>query len=249
MHERGLAKELLATNYNAAYKIESLLGHDGLMLQRLHAEFDGAIPPWGDVKPEVLEQQKFRSLLNLYGVRYLLVKSSEAALLSKYYQLLYSGDEVSLFENGQARPRLFPITAPQEIEAATAPSFVGEERGWGSPLEPPSPPATVELRSYDDAHLGADVTFGRDGILVHGTNYVSGWHAKIDEVPTPVFRVAGSLQGISVPQGQHHVEFWYAPESVKWGAIVSAVAGGLVVLLCLWPRGQKTQDFSSKGVL
>jgi hypothetical protein len=240
MQERGLAKELLAANYHTAYKVESLIGHDGLMLRRLHAKFEGAIPPWGDVAPDFIEQQKFRSLLNLYGVRYLLVKSDKASLLSKYYKPLYSTGEVSVFENDQARSRLFPILPRQRAEVTHEEAVLVDEyeRIWVSSLQSTVSAATVTLRDYADAHLAADVAFEQDGVLVHSTNYVSGWHARIDGVPTPVFLVAGSLQGIFMPRGQHHVEFSYVPGSVKWGAALSAIAGGLVALLCLWPQAR-----------
>jgi len=239
MQERELGKELLAANYNTAYKVESLIGHDGLMLRRLHAEFDGAIPPWGEVSPDFVERQKFRSLLDLYGVRYLLARSSKAFSLSKYYRLVYSTHEVSIFENDQARSRLFPLIPYRETEGATETVLVDEyKRRWISSLPPTLPSATITLHDYNVDHLAADITFEQDGALVHSTNYVSGWRAKIDGVPTPVFLVAGSLQGVSVPQGQHCVEFWYAPESVQWGAAISAFAGGGIILLCLWPRAR-----------
>jgi hypothetical protein len=237
MQKRELAKELLAANYHTAYKVESLIGHDGLMLRRLHAEFEGAIPPWGDVAPDFIEQRKFRSLLNLYGVRYLLVKSDKASLLSKYYKPLYSTEEVSVFENDQARSRLFPLIPYRGTEGAAETILVDEyKREWVSSLNSTSSAVTITLRDYNEGRLAADVAFEQDGVLVHGTNYVSGWHATIDGVPTSIFLVTGSLQGVSVPQGQHRVEFWYAPESMKWGAAISALAGGGIALLCLWPR-------------
>lgn len=238
MQSRELAKELLAANYNAAYKVESLIGHDGLMLRRLHAKFGAAIPPWGDVPPDLVEQQNFRSLLNLYGVRYLLVKTGKASLLSRYYKPVYATDEVSVFENDQARPRIFPVLPSQEAKAASEETVLVDEykRVWTSALNPPLSSATVRLREYEDDYLVADVAFTRDGALIHSTNFVSGWRATVDGVPTPVFSVAGSLQGVVVPQGSHQVEFCYEPRSVKWGAAMSLVAGGLVVLLCLWPQ-------------
>ena len=49
------------------------------------------------------------------------------------------------------------------------------------------------------------------GILVHGTNYSSGWNATVDSGPTPVFPVADLVQGVQVPPGQHRVEFRYGP--------------------------------------
>lgn len=174
----------------------------------------------------------------------MLVKSSKASSLSKYYRLVYSTNEVSLFENDQARSRLFPLIPYRGTEGATETVLVDEyERRWISSLNSTSSATTITLRDYNEGRLAADIAFAQDGVLVHGTNYVSGWHATIDGAPTPIFLVAGSLQGVSVPQGQHRVEFWYMPESVWWGGAVGAMAGGGIVLLCLWPRaGRLVRD-------
>lgn len=377
--DAALAKDLLGANYNMAYDIESVVGLDGLMLRQVNQVSGEAIVPWGYISPDIVERPQFRNLLDLWGVRYLLVRLENATPLAQNYTHIASTESVSIFENEQARLRLFPIMAPEEVSTVSqtfggqitlmdyflgevqstdggspgialftwwscrnpvaedytlymhyvdgsgdllaqddhllglrlpggtlptsqwacpgyyrdvsyVPSELAESgelhvalglwipetgqrlvpsgglrvdqfgrtclevggleqvepmagavlmdewgRMWIDSPEPSSYLETVRLLHYEGDRIGADVIFERDGILVHGTNYVSGWKAIVDDMQVPVLRVAGFLQGVLVPQGRHRVEFRYEPDSVKWGAAISAISLGVTAMLCLWP--------------
>lgn len=79
--------------------IESVIGPDGLMPKVVSVASGGAIPPWGYVSPDAIEQPRFRDLLNLWGVRYLLIRSGSASpLLARYYTYVTTIDGVEIFE-------------------------------------------------------------------------------------------------------------------------------------------------------
>lgn len=84
-------------------------------------------------------------------------------------------------------------TSPEEV------LFDEYGRMWIDSSEPSSYSETVRLLYYKGDRIGADVALKRDSVLVHSTNYVSGWRATVDDVPVPVFRVADFLQGVFVP--------------------------------------------------
>jgi hypothetical protein len=385
----GDDQELLAPNYSAAYGVESLIGYEApvFVLRRFYSTFDGMIPSWGYVSRDAVEQTQFRTLLNVVGVRYLLVRSEKTEPLARYYPRLVSIKGVDVYLNEQAYPRLFPAMSPaktmkppqtfggrislvdyslrktsdseryalvtwwacQSLIADnytlyvhymdddgnllgqddhlliarylggptptglwTCPGYYRDESyipkelvetgkvqvalGLWIPetgqklssagslpvdqygrtrlaIRIPEPAevvsesvlldeygrmwidsptsvtgSTVQLLDYEGDRIEADVVFERDGLLVHGTNYASGWKARIDGLPVPILRVDGFLQGVLVPQGSHRVEFWYDPDSVKWGAVISAFSLGLVALIGLWPWRRRKSRFVGEGL-
>jgi hypothetical protein len=48
-------------------EISDLVGLDGLMLDQVSQVSEGVLKPWGYISPEVVEQSRFRELLNLWG--------------------------------------------------------------------------------------------------------------------------------------------------------------------------------------
>ena len=124
---------------------------------------------------------------------------------------------------------------PQTDASVVAPAFLDEHGGlWAMPYRSTASAPSVQQAYYDGDRIGADVAFDRAGILVHATNYISGWKATVDGVPAPVLSVADLVQGVQVPSGQHRVEFRYAPVAFTVGAAISALALGVMALLVFW---------------
>jgi membrane protein YfhO len=57
-----------------------------------------------------------------------------------------------------------------------------------------------------------------------------GWEALVDGRPTPIERVDSVLRGISVPQGEHRVEFVFRPSSFR-GGVACALTGFALLLI------------------
>ena len=72
---------LLAPNYAAAFSMEGLIGNESLAPRRFIAGFGGAMPMTGQVELEALNRPTFRTLLDLFGVKYLLVKPNKGFAL------------------------------------------------------------------------------------------------------------------------------------------------------------------------
>ena len=62
-------------------------------------------------------------------------------------------------------------------------------------------------------------------VLVLAEAYYPGWEAHIDGAqPADIFPVYHVFRGVSVPAGQHTVEFRYRPLSFRIGATLSVTA-------------------------
>jgi hypothetical protein len=219
MADSRLAQTLLGANYFAFYKLESLIGHEGLQLRQFNIAFKGRIPPWGNVEAECIRDLHFRALMDVYGVRYILARDERAPILSEYYSLISSDNGVSLFENPQARPRLFTL-----YSNATEDNL--------------KPGNSVKITHYEENRISASIQFCRDGFLVHGTNIATGWKATLDHKSVPIQKGEGATQKILVPAGSHEVEFYFMPDSFKWGLASSFLSILLVVALVLLNRSR-----------
>lgn len=233
MLDRGLGKALLAANYNAAYGVESVIGHDGLMLRRLFMAFRGKIPPWGYVTPDAVEDPGFRVLLDQMGVGYLLVRSGRGEHLLKYYRRIAEGDGVEIYRNDSARPRLFGVV-PVENAGVDAEGervvFVDPQgRLWTDP--PVAKRYRIRLLEYSGDRVVAQTSFEGEGLLIHSANWVRGWRAWVDGKPVPVIPVNGFLQGVAVPPGEHQVVLEYAPVSFWLGVGIACLS--FIALLAL----------------
>lgn len=76
----------------------------------------------------------------------------------------------------------------------------------------------------------ARVTCPRSTRLVRRETDYPGWSARIDGHATPIRRVDGLFQAITIPAGSHRVTFAYAPRHIKW-AYAAFAAGTLSLLL------------------
>lgn len=239
MLERGLGKALLAANYNAAYGVESLIGHDGLMLRQLNEVSKGKIPAWGWVAPEAVEDPAFRALLDQWNVRYLLVGAGRGGILAKYYPQVALVDSMEIYENPRARLRLFalvPVEGP-DLNPTNHPGAFIDSSGklWTDP--PPGARYDVLLRGYSGDRVEVDVSFEGNALLIHSVNLVRGWQVWVDGKPAPLVRVNGVFQGVYVPEGDHRVVFAYMPDSLWFGIGVGGVAlGGLLAVWMEWRR-------------
>ncbi len=98
-------------------------------------------------------------------------------------------------------------------------------------LPPPGDPAgaEVKLARYEPQRLELQTRNAQAGFLVLSEIYYRGWDAFIDGRRVPVERVNYALRGLSVPAGEHRVEFVFRSPSFNQGARLA----GLGVLLLL----------------
>lgn len=91
----------------------------------------------------------------------------------------------------------------------------------------------------------AQLSCRRPTTLVRRETWFRGWTARVDGHLTPIRRVDGLFQAVSVPAGSHRIVFSFAPPGIGWGWL--ALIGGCV-LMCLPWVSAKTGRPWSRGV-
>jgi uncharacterized membrane protein YfhO len=64
--------------------------------------------------------------------------------------------------------------------------------------------------------------------------YPYGWTATIDGKETPIARVDYVLRALSIPAGEHNIEFRFEPSSFVIGDRISMIIGILSILIVLY---------------
>jgi hypothetical protein len=83
---------------------------------------------------------------------------------------------------------------------------------------------TVDAQKIENGEFSFKVSTTTDALLSLANTYYPGWQAKIDGQKTEILAANINAQAVLVPQGEHTVEFKYAPGSFKTGLAISTTA-------------------------
>lgn len=157
-------------------------------------------------------------------------------------------DDLVIYENKNAFPRAWLVgglryATDEEILAGLKSDALDLRRGAWAPIgEQPNigdagkiadVSGRVAASSLKSSRQTFEVQTDRDGFLIVNDNFHRNWSARIDGVPTPIFRADYNFRGVRIPQGTHVVEFTYRPPYLYATLAVSiltaaALAGGVL---------------------
>jgi hypothetical protein len=168
------------------------------------------------------------------------------------HTLGYRSEDVAVYRNHDVLPRAFVVhqaRAVQDDDEALQLLRQGDFEPRSEVLLDTEPVQSslfasneadrADLDTYDAQHVTIEVDSAADGYLVLTDAWYPGWHARVDGQEVPLLRADVIFRAVQVPAGQHVVEFEYAPQSFRVGALISGTA--LIVLLGLWLVLEKLQ--------
>jgi hypothetical protein len=154
-----------------------------------------------------------------------------------------------LYENAFPLPRAFMAYnwTPAADRVAAVKAFGGRTsvddfqrpviEGVGTPGQGDSEPA--EFTIDGDTRVALKVDAKQPGYLILADTYYPGWKAKVDGKETKIHPANVWFRAVAVPAGTHNVEFVYRPKTVIFGALISALAGLLIVLGLVLPERRR----------
>lgn len=95
-------------------------------------------------------------------------------------------------------------------------------------------PGSAKVTRHEPNQIDVKTVSATPSLLVLSENHYPGWRAQVDGQAVDVLRVDYNLRGVTVPAGNHLVEFVYQPGSVLAGLIISLLT---LVALVLWWGG------------
>jgi hypothetical protein len=189
-------------------------------------------------------------LVDFLNIKYLLTPS-DVTLPDDRFQLLSDGD-TRVYRNRRVQPRAFLVDDAIVVRRNEARRAIRDRIDLtqtvvlDQPLEASAQPdrstgdvGAAEIRRYGDQV--ATIATRADGrrLLVMSDVFYPGWVATIDGVAVPVHRANYAFRAVSVPAGDHIVEFRYRPASVRVGAWASL--SGIVSVCALLIRGRRRE--------
>lgn len=186
-------------------------------------------------------------LLDMLNVRYILVPKSLDSQpdIAAWTKLVYQDNEVYVYENLRVMPRSWIVHDVQpsqdglELKAlrwGTADgkqvAFVEGELPAVAQFDPDMPPERVTITDYQPESITLQTISSADGFLVLADLYTEEWNAYLNGEKVPVLRTNHAFRGISLPAGDHLVEFRYEPPMARTGLLITGVS--YPVLIVVW---------------
>jgi Bacterial membrane protein YfhO len=206
------------------------------------------LPPGFQNQPDlpftyVTSEPYNRPLLELLGVRYLLVSAPQGLQEARRlgYRQVAAADGLAVFEDDQALPRSHLVgdvvavgDDSQALGLLASPSFDPRRTATLSRISCPTSGTSqteAQLVRNDAETVEARTHSQQTSLLVVSNVDYPGWTAQVDGRPAPVGRVDGLLQGVCLSPGDHHVVLRFRP--TQWSLAVTATGSGALALLAL----------------
>ncbi|MBA2362421.1 MAG: YfhO family protein [Chloroflexia bacterium] len=192
---------------------------------------------------EIFEQGLDSPLLDMLGVRYIVLHASPNADTEDVRQLIrehptvYLGSGIRVLENRRAFPRAWIVHQAQQVQRGTALKLLasGTVDGKHTALieeQPPKlafpsegkAPERVEIMSYEPERISIRTASGAAGLLVLSEVSYPAWKAYVDGQRVPVYRTNHLFRSVLLPEGDHLVEFRYESTTLRVGVVISSIA-------------------------
>ncbi len=241
------ADHLIQPNLNMFYGIRDFRGYDitiSMLYQHfLFALFPGTEPLLGNNGGDIRSRPYTPPdpvIASIAGIRYLVFEST-THLNNAYYRFMGSYEDLSLWENPDAKPIIYLAGAVQPV------TYNEEALDILSSHDPkllttPVVAGVDESGSFDNAKIRLTRIKDRagehvvkidavsNGFLVINEPYYPGWHAYVDSKEVQMYHVNYLFQGIKIPEGNYIVRIVYSPDMFYIGLVLSLITLGLMIV-------------------
>jgi O-antigen/teichoic acid export membrane protein len=259
----------LIANTGWQYGLEDVRGYDSLFSKQ-YADYMNHIAPqtgldFNRINPILYDnpQALLAPELDALNVRYIItdwiIRPQEEFGVDDLAQvglaLVYEDSGVRIYENLDAKPRVYTLPHPN-------PSPLGEGLSQPTAVPPPQadqglsqlaavPPLPLErglggeatVTAYESSTVYTDVETESETWLIYSGTYAEGWRAFVRpqgadedaEKEIPVEKIDGNFRGVKLDAGAWTVRWRYSPQSFQLGAFTSFISTMVVIfLLLIW---------------
>jgi hypothetical protein len=237
--------DTLPPNTASVYGLDDVRGYDGMFIRRYSELLEVGFQFTGSAHH--LVDAATPHLLDLLNVKYVLTPP-DVDLSADRFALVDDGP-MHVYVNRKVLPRAFLVDTYVVADGDAARRAIRDgvpdlsrtaiiDRDL-DPAERPQPaggdPGAAIMRRYEDETVVIATSTSGRRLLMLSDAYYPGWVATVDGTPVTIERADCALRAVSVPPGEHLVEFSYRPMSLRVGALISLIAA-LAVMWLLWPR-------------
>jgi hypothetical protein len=205
---------------STSYHHKSIGGYHGAKLKRYQELIDSCI------------SRNNMEVLNMLNTKYLITRSEQGPRVQRNPMALGNAwfvDEVSLVPNADAELAALSRLGFSARQTAIIDQRFADE--LANPIIVPDSAAVITFDEYRPNYLKYSYTAEKPRLAVFSEIYfANGWNAYVDGEPFPHFRANYVLRAMSLPAGDHIVEFKFEPKVYATGEQYS-LAGSVLLLL------------------
>jgi hypothetical protein len=168
------------------------------------------------------------SLVNLLGVRYIIVPKTSAQYLQAFardgFRPVHDSRFTVVFENPDALPRAFSVDIARDGDQATLPSALAGR----------ITPSTIT--TYRNTRVAITGVASGPSLIVLTDNWHENWSAVLNGAPTSIVRVNETFRGVWVPAGEFTIEMSYQPRTLPFAVVISILSVLILVATGVSPR-------------
>jgi hypothetical protein len=234
---------------------QQVMRHDAESIHpqaRMRQSLDKALERWSSPLEDYLKNDVFWSvkvdtienqdLFDLLQVRYLL--SSRRLQIDGYRPVEGAESTMRIYQNtNTSRTRLYydwktvSTNILDRMKKVDVEKTVLVESEIPAPGYPSDPSGSVVLEEESAHRVVVQVESTAESVLVLFDRFSPGWKALLDGADElKVFPAQYIFRGVYVPAGKHRIEFFYQPESVRIGAIITLISAAACFLVATWIR-------------
>ena len=105
---------------------------------------------------------------------------------------------------------------------------------------------TMEILQFENTYVKGKVTVVQDGLLYTSIPQDGHWVVYVDGEKAGSTLVGGAMVAVSLPEGEHIVEFRYKNPSFTWGVVISLTGAVIFAALCFlkyhYPKIKKRKE-------
>ncbi|MDP9382269.1 MAG: YfhO family protein, partial [Chloroflexota bacterium] len=253
-------KALEVNNRSVLLHLQDVQGYNAVHLARYDeymTALNGRDQNYHDA--EIFEQGLDSPLLDMLGVRYIVLHASPNADTEDVRQLIrehptvYLGSGIRVLENRRAFPRAWIVHEAQQARRGTALELLSSGAVDGKHtalIEEPSPkldlpsknkaPEQADIVSYEPERISIRTASRAAGLLVLSEVSYPAWRAYVDGRRVPVYQTNHLFRSVLLPKGNHLVEFRYESTTLRVGVAISSIAYLALGTLALAVLARKT---------
>jgi len=194
---------------------------------------------------------KVINLLRLQSIKYLLTTYDlkDGELQEVYASQKYS-KKYTIYELKNAYPRIRLVNNTKTVKTISdlEINLASDTIDFKDTalIEKTIEPLKKKFASYEISNIkdsGSKLTFqvvsNGDAYLLVSDSFYPGWKAKIDNKLVEIFAANGNSRLIYIPEGKHNIIFYYLPNSLKAGALISGFSYLFLLLLLIFNKRLK----------
>lgn len=228
--EQGRVLNLSVSTFNdnsTAYFHQSIGGYHAAKLRRYQEVIERLLVPEIGLMKENPDTLSVCSGLNMLNTRYIIANPNANAFINAYANgRAWMVDEVRYVDNADQEMAALEAHLDTRHVAVADKRFqtvLGEAKADST--------ASVKLVESESDRLKYQVK-SNGGVLVFSEIYYPGWTCTVDGKPVEIGRVDYVLRAINIGAGEHEVEMFFRPQSVKTTEMIAN--GALIVMVLLF---------------